>query len=47
MRIKAIFSALAILTMAASATACATTSNDGEPRAERSSNDQPVRGGYY
>jgi len=48
MRIKALFTALAILVMGAAATACATTSGDGDntPRAERS-NDQPIRGGYY
>lgn len=48
MRIKALFTALAILAMGAAATACATTSGGtGEPRAERTSGDQPIRGGYY
>lgn len=48
MRIKALFIALAILVMGAAATACATTSGGTEePRAERASSDQPVRGGYY
>lgn len=48
MRLKALFTALAIVTMAASATACATTSaGNGEPRAERSNSDREIPSGMY